>query len=153
MHSLEVIKESITRMDDDELIERWRKEMFREDAKPFVEEEFQKRGIDPRNYHAHASVIQAEVTPRKPVLIPALFAAIGGGATGGKIGGAIAGAIGAGIGALALAAVGWYLGRLIVGFAGKWKSQGVRVLFYCTTLLVWFFMNAIAAALSLWGSN
>ena len=107
MYSLEVIKESITRMDDEELIERWRKEMFSEEAKPLVEEEFQKRGIDPKSHDTHASVTLTEVAPRKPILIPALFAAIGGGAAGGKVGGAIAGAIGAGIGAMALAAVGW----------------------------------------------
>lgn len=153
MYSIEVIKESISRMDDDELVERWRKEMFIEEAKPIVEEEFQKRGIDPKNYETEASVTERANSTHKPIFIPALFAAIGGGTTGGKVGGAIAGAIGAGIGAIALAAVGWYLGRLAVVFASKWKSQGVRILFYCTALLMWFFMNAIATALSLWGSN
>lgn len=152
MYSLEVIAESISRMEDDELIERWRKGVLSDDAKLLVEREFQKRGIDPDNPVPSIASVHEEIKPRKPVLIPALFAAIGGGTAGAKFGGAIAGAIGAGIGAAAVAAVGWYLGRLVVGIAQKWASLGVRVLVYCTALVVWFFLNAMVTALSLWAA-
>ena len=147
MYSLDVIQESISRMGDDELVERWQKEMFIDEAKPLVESEFRKRGIDPKNY-VTPMYAAAEVTPRKPILIPALFAATSGGVTGGKFGGAIAGAVGAGIGAMFFAAVGWYLGCLVVNFARKWTSPGIRVFIYCATLIAWFFLNAIATAQS-----
>lgn len=153
MYSLDVIQVSISRMDDDELMERWEKEMFSDEAKPLVEKELRRRGIDPNNYVTHVSAISTEVTPRKPILIPVLFAVISGGTTGGKFGGAIAGATGAGIGAMFFAVVGWYLGRLVVDFARRWKSPGIRFFIYCATIMIWFFLNAVATALSLWGQN
>ena len=45
-----VIAQTLSRMEDDELVDRWRRRMFSDAAVPIAAAEFKRRGIDPDKY-------------------------------------------------------------------------------------------------------
>lgn len=141
MPSLQVIEETIARMDDYELAERWRNGMFSDEAKPIAEREFQKRGISSVD-SVLGEFEPMEARPYKPIVFPVLFAAIGGGNALAQLGGEIAGAMGAALVAVLGTAVGWKLGEVVAVYAKKKDSQAVRTVIYCMALVVWFCLNA-----------
>lgn len=144
MSSSQVIEETIARMDTEEILQRWRDGMFSDEARPIVEKEILKRNLDIHNPATFVPEL-VEIRPRKPVVLPALFAAISGSTTGATFGAAIAASIGAGVGAVLLGALGWKLGGLVANFSLRQQKQVVRILICCVALGIWFLLNAILA--------
>lgn len=57
-----VIAETLTRMDNDELVERWKNGMFSDEARPIAAAELRSRRIDPENY-----ALPIDTPPPEPV--------------------------------------------------------------------------------------
>jgi len=132
-------------MDDHQLIQRWKGELFSDDAKPIAENELRKRGIDLTDPVARPSEFDIDLSPKpfKPKLLPVLFAATAGATVGRELGGALAGAIGAGVLSALVALLGWYVGSGVARFAHRRTHLVVRILVCVASLVAWLYLSGL----------
>ena len=106
---------AIEQMEEHEIIDRLRKGMFSEEARPTAEAILRARGLDtenpvePPDQRLKSAVREAW----KPRLLPALFGCAAGVLVGRHLGAALAGAVGAAIAAAILVWVGWLVGTKV----------------------------------------
>lgn len=132
---------AIEQMEEHEIIERLKKGMFNDEARPVAEDILRNRGIDPGNpiIPEGQRPPVASARSRTPRLLPAIFAAFAGGMAGRHIGAAFAGSIGVGIAAAAFAWGGWWTGAKLALQIRKINSKPGRFLVSVVAILAWLF--------------
>jgi hypothetical protein len=136
---------AIERMEEHEIIDRLKKGLFSEDAKPVAEAVLRARGVDPSNpvVPEDQRLSAAPSTPSKPKLVPFFFAVIAATMAGRHIGAAIAGAIGAGLAAVVLWWPAWWVGTKLAVQLRKVRSTPMRGLLSVIAVLAWLFAMGV----------
>lgn len=129
MIDMSVVRESLQRMEDHELVSDYKRGAFSDEARRIAEELMLQRGIDPANPRAKDDSPAAETSHAKyrPRFIPALYGAFAA-ASGAAVGAAFAGAIGSGVAAAAFAVFGWWVGERVAHTAHRATTQAGRLL-------------------------
>ena len=137
-------------MEEHEIIDRLKREMFSEEARPVAEAVLRERGIDPANpvVPPNQQLQPAYERPWKPRLLPILFAAVAGGVAGRHIGAAMAGALGAGLASAALAWAGWWVGTKLAFQVRKLQSKSLRFISCVVAVLMWALVMGIVGVLA-----
>jgi len=139
-------RSTIEQMEDHEIVDRMKRGMFSDEARPVAEAILRERGIDSANPVIPDDPALKSVTPKiyRPWLVPTTFAILAAGAAGRHIGAAIGGAIGAGLFAAVLALFGWWVGVKIALRVRKFSSKAVRFLILLLACVGWlFFCTAV----------
>lgn len=137
---------NIDRLEDPELIERYRSGMFSEEARPIAEEILRSRGFDvskplPDLLGAEVIAETAAVAQAKknanPYMVPFIFGASAA-PLGGVLGSALVGTVGAAIAAGGFFFLGWRVGRGLALAARGWShSSMVRTIVLISATLAW----------------
>lgn len=149
MNNQSPFREAIERMEEPEIIDRLKRGVFSEEARPVAEEILRGRGVDPENpvLASDFSENQATRKPKKSKVVPGMAALLVSTLAGAKIGASFLGGIGAALGAAVTFPLGWWLGSLLTRQLARVSSKPARVALAVFTLLVLAFMAALVGVL------
>ena len=133
------IRPTIERMEEHEIIDRLKRGMFSEDARPIAEAILCERGVDPSNPVVPEDQVPVFRQPVewKPRLLPMLFGAFAAATAGRQIGAALGGLSGAGVFSALAFLVAWWIGKKLAFSIQKISSKPKRYFLIFVATLVW----------------
>jgi hypothetical protein len=139
-------RSTIEQMEEHEIIDRMKRGMFSDEARPIAEAILRERGIDSANPLIPDDPAMKSDAPKtyRPWVVPVIFAFVAATNAGRFIGAAIGGAIGAGLFAGVLALLGWWIGAKIAVRVRKFPSATARFVVLLLACIGWiFFCTAV----------
>lgn len=135
-------RSTIEQMEEHEIVDRMKRGMFSDEARPIAEAILRERGIDSENPVIPDDPAMNSVAPKtyRPWVVPAIFAFAAASNAGRFIGAAIGGAIGAGLFAGVLALLGWWVGAKIALRVRRFSSATARFVILLLACIAWLFL-------------
>ena len=126
-------------MEDHEIVDRYRRGLLSDEAKPIADEILRSRGIDRASPPPEVLEDPALSKPRQfnPRLVPSLFGVFAAGTAGRQIGALLGGAIGAGLVAALAFYIGWKVGRVVANYAHRQPRKLNRFLIATAATVAW----------------
>ena len=134
----DTIRESLARMEDHELLQRWRESHFSDEAKPIALEEIRVRNLDPLAPTPRDMTSRIDPLPRLfPRLVWGLVAILLAVAAGRVIGPVVVDSLGTLASVIMFGVVGWYLDGIVVRVVRGRVHPIFRMLVYLALLVLW----------------
>ena len=148
-------RSTIEQMEEHEIVDRMKRGMFSDEARPIAEAILRERGIDAANPVIPDYPDLKSVTPKtyRPWFVPTIFALLAAGTAGRHIGAAIGGAIGAGLFAAVLALFGWWVGAKVALRVQMISSKSIRFLVLLLACIGWLVFCTVAGLLAQAGTG
>lgn len=142
-------RSTIEQMEEHEIVDRMKRGMFSDEARPIAEAILRERGIDSANPVIPDDPAMNSVAPKtyRPWVVPTIFAFGAASSVGRHIGTAIGGAIGAGLFAAVLALLGWWVGAKIALRAHRFTSESTRFVILLLACIGWLIFCAAVGLL------
>lgn len=135
-------RSTIEQMEEHEIVDRLKRGMFSDEARPIAEAILRERGIDSTNPVIPDDPAMNSVASKiyRPWVVPFLFSIAAASNAGRFVGAAIGGAIGAGLFAGALALLGWWVGAKIALRVRRFSSGIARFVILLLACIAWFYL-------------
>ncbi|MDP1537389.1 MAG: hypothetical protein Q8L95_09435, partial [Burkholderiales bacterium] len=146
---------AIERMEEHEIIDRLKRDMFSEEARPIAEAVLRERGVDPQNPAVPQDQVPPATSPKstKPRLVPGIFGVFAAIMAGRHIGAAIGGAVGAAVVSALFFLLGWWIGTKLAKGVQPVRSKPARFGILLAAVCLWIVASGVIGILAQTGSG